>query len=814
MRVAISPARDFAIAQLRHAKRRLDAIDIPLTQLQWILLLYLVCGLLYAFSTPVFEAGDEIWHFGFVQHLRATGELPRQVFDGVDTIYAQHGSQPPLYYGLMALVTAPIDISDAEDYRQPNPHVARDKPDSWGNKNQTLSDPGLSQWRGAGMAVTVVRLLGLAFGAGTIALIHRIGTMIAPQRGAVAFVAAAITAFNPMFIFVSASVSNDTLAMLLNAALVALLLGSFRYGLTLRRSLAIGILFALSCLTKLTSLALLPAIVCVAALIWWRRRDSRSVTRFAGVVALCWVLIAAPWFWRNLQLYGEPSGMAMMANIAGPRGPAFDLATVASEFQHFRMSYWGLFGAGNIQLAPLFYLALDLVTFLGLAGCGFLILQLLAISDFGYARYELANLATLLCALVALGMGVLFWSTQTRAAEGRILFPLMAVISPIFAVGLVEMVWWAVFSLRPPNLEFVRAGDAVPKHLLHDTMRWQLRLLGLVATLAPLTVIGGQYAAPETVPSPPAATRPVYAEFGDAALLAYQRSDRRYSPGDHVRFTLYWQALGQSARDNTLLLNLVDDHNQSIGRIVTFPGSGTLRTSTWESGQIYPDEYQIQIHAGAAGRYPFGLRIEWAELESDAKIAATSAEGEGIAPVRLDIGAVVSARIGDATHGFMELPAETQPVFDDWIRLERYFVDEEANELALGWKTDSAPDDSYTVFVHLFDAAGNLVAQADMPPRLPTRYWRWGEAYLTHHLLPPEFPLLEHAAQVGWYLNDGASMPRLEYFVEPEGEEEGEWRDAYEIPWDILIESVRMTEEAALTDAAPTQTNDASDEAG
>ena len=817
LKAALAPARRAALEQMKRARRRLDAIDIPLTQLQWILLLYIVCGLLYAFSTPIFEAHDEIWHFGFVQRLRSTGELPRQVFDGKDTIYAQHGSQPPLYYGLMALLTAPFDISDAEDYRQLNPHVARGEPDSWGNKNLTMRDPTLNLWRGTGLAVTVMRLIGLAFGAGTIALVHRIGTIVAPQRSAVAFAAAAITAFNPMFIFISASVTNDSLAMLFNAALILLLLQGFRFGLTARRSLAISLLFAISCLTKLTSLALLPAMLVAAALIWWRRRDSRKLFLYLGSVALIWLLIAGWWFARNWQLYGEPSGMAMMANIAGPRGPTFDLGVLAGEFQHFRMSYWGIFGAQNIQLAAPFYLLLDLATFLGFIGCGFLILQLLAISDFGYARYELANLATLLCAVLAVALGALVWSTQTRVADGRILFPLIAAVSPVIAVGLVEIVWWTVFSLRPPNLEFVRAGDAVPKHVLHDAMRWQLRLLGIAAMLAPLTVIASQYGLPTTVPDAPPNARPVYAEFGDVALLAYERTDRRYSPGDSVRVTLFWRALSQSSSDNTLLLNLVDDHNQSIGRYVTFPGAGKLRTSTWHAGSLYRDEYAIPIHAAAAGRYPFSLRVEWANLPADSAIAATNAEGERIAPVLLDIGAVVSARIGDAAYGFIDIPTDSQPLFDDWIRLERYFVDAELNELVLGWKTDSAPDDNYTVFAHLVDADGALLAQADAAPRLPTRYWRWGETYQTHHLLPADLPLLDYFVRVGWYLNDGAGLPRLEYFHEPEAAEDAEaaetgiYLDAYDIPWDILRESLRLTEEAELTAAAPPEATEASD---
>ena len=89
--------------------------------MQWILLLYLLFGLIYALATPVFEANEELWHFGYVEHLRETGRLPTQSLYQRHTIYRHHGSQPPLYYALMAIVTAPISIDDSEEYRPPEP---------------------------------------------------------------------------------------------------------------------------------------------------------------------------------------------------------------------------------------------------------------------------------------------------------------------------------------------------------------------------------------------------------------------------------------------------------------------------------------------------------------------------------------------------------------------------------------------------------------------------------------------------------------------------------------------------------------------
>jgi len=407
-------------------------------------------------------------------------------------------------------------------------------------------------------------------------------------------------------------------------------------------------------------------------------------------------------------------------------------------------------------------------------------------------------------------LGILYWSTLTNASQGRVMFPLIAVISPLIAVGLVEFVWWLIFSLRPPNLDFVRAGDAVPQPLLNDTMLWPLRFLGIVALLAPLTVIASQYGAPEPVTKLPPRAHPVYAEFGDLTLIGYEQTDRRYVPGEDVAVTLYWEVLEQSERDDSIFLSFVDVNGQEIGRYSSYPGAGTLRTSEWEAGKIYPDKYVVAIDQGAFGRYPFDLRVEWENLEINQPISATSTEGTMIEPVLLDIGAVVSVRVDSSPQGFAEIPLEVQPNFDQAIRLSEFFIDTERNEVILHWQAETTLDDNYTVFVHMLDEDGNLVEQADVPPSLPTRYWRWGENYLTYHEFPEEFDMLEYTIIVGWYLNDGLSYPRLEYekFGEVTEDDELIYLDFYEIPWDLAYESFELTAEVT-----PEVTDEATEEA-
>lgn len=802
---------DWLLKQVMRGWTWFNSIHIPLSPIQWVLLFYVIFGIAYTTSTPVFEANEEIWHFGVVQYIRETGELPVQTFDGSDTIYQQHGSQPPLYYGLMALVTSPIAIDDVDAYRTLNPHVRNNQPDAFGNKNIVVRDDALSLFAGTGLAVLVIRVIGLVLGAVTIVTVYEIGKYIAPQRPTVAFVASAITGLNPMFIFVSASVNNDVLAMALNGVIVLLMLRTLRDGFNLRNTLIIATLIALTSLTKLTSLVLIPVLIGVGYFTYRKTKDQKGLITYLSALVILLLAVSGWWYIRNIQLYGELFGMITMSNIAGPRGVTFSPLTLLTEYQQFRMSYWGLFGVMNIQISPIFYMLVDLVTFFSVIGVVFLLLQLLAISDFAYARYELSNILALVATFMLLWFGVLYWNTLTNASQGRILFPLIAASSPLVAVGFVEVVWWIVFSLRPPNLEFVRAGDAVPQPLLNESMLWPLRFLGVVALLTPLTVIASQYGSPTPVIEMPTRSRPIYAEFGDVALVGYEHIDRRYVPGEAVTVKFYWEVLEQSERDNSIFLSLIDHQGQEIGRYSSFPGAGTLRTSTWEAGKIYPDEYQVTIDQGAFGRYPFDIQVEWENLEIEQPISATSAEGAIIEPVRLDVGAVVSIRVDSPPQGYAELLLDEQPNFDDMIRLQEFAIDVDRREIVLHWQAETTPDDDYTVFVHMLDEDGNIVQQADAPPQLPTQYWRWGENYLTYHEYPEDFDLLEHTIIVGWYLNDELTYPRLEYSKVVEGEDEPVFFDSYELPWDIAYDLFELTAEvtAEATDDPDIETPEA-----
>ena len=85
--------------------------------------------------------------------------------------------------------------------------------------------------------------------------------------------------------------------------------------------------------------------------------------------------------------------------------------------------------------------------------------------------------------------------------------------------------------------------------------------------------------------------------------------------------------------------------------------------------------------------------------------------------------------------------------------------------LTLDWRALQPPTADYTVFVHVLDAANNLVAQADSPPqqgRYPTSSWDAGEQVrdVIELTLPAGLPGGDYRVQVGLYrLDTGERLP-------------------------------------------------------
>ncbi len=677
-------------------------------------------SLIYLWATPPLEASDELWHFGLVTHIADTGDLPVQAA-GTITPWRQEGSQPPLYYWIAAALVRPVDRGDFDAVRQPNPHAIAGVPGAVGNKNLVLHASPHPVPQRTALAVYILRLFGIVCGGVTVAAVYASARTLRPDQPAVALLAAALTAFNPMFLFISASVNNDPLVIALSSLVIWQMLILLRDGFDTRRSLLIALLIAAAALTKLSGLVLVPVIALVALWTAYRRHDWRGLILLGGALAISWALLDGWWYLRNLSLYGELFGTATMAAVAGTRAGGFTLSTLLSEFQGFRFTYWGVFGAVNIMTFRWFYDAADAVTLLALIGLALHLLRRREAQDRG--RVLLLGLLVLIGAV-----SVIAWTSQTYASQGRLLFPYLAAISPLLAVGLIELVTLITRRIWP-----IASGAGIS--------------LAIFALIVPFASIAPAYAPPPILTALPSAARPVYARFGHLALIGYQTPDARYQPGDVVPVTVYWQVDQADSADLSLYLHAVVNGDQVVGRVDSYPGGGRLRTSTWTPGAIYADHYALQLDDQASGD-PSLLRLQvgWWNYPSGELVPAADQQGEPLSSVMLDGGAFAAASVDQTVAGDQPAAAD----FSGLIRLQGYQLN--GDLLALVWAVIAPPPEDYTVFVQVLDSAGNIAGQGDAAPPMPTHYWRAGEHFVTRHAITYTQSVVSgDQVVIGWY---------------------------------------------------------------
>jgi len=120
----------------------------------------------------------------------------------------------------------------------------------------------------------------------------------------------------------------------------------------------------------------------------------------------------------------------------------------------------------------------------------------------------------------------------------------------------------------------------------------------------------------------------------------------------------------------------------------------------------------------------------------------------------------------DELYARLESMARIQPVnyrFGPAIRLVSYeFATPSLDpggelRLALYWQTDARLEQNYTVFIHILDDSGDVIAQRDSMPQdnnYATSHWLAGPLIDDIHVipLPPDLPAGEYRAAIGLYV--------------------------------------------------------------
>ena len=85
---------------------------------------------------------------------------------------------------------------------------------------------------------------------------------------------------------------------------------------------------------------------------------------------------------------------------------------------------------------------------------------------------------------------------------------------------------------------------------------------------------------------------------GKVRLLGYN-IESGFQPGDHIRLTLFWQALVEMDQDYTVFTHLTDAKGHLWGQKDNPPVDGFYPTTGWKAGEIVRDQYDILISSDA-----------------------------------------------------------------------------------------------------------------------------------------------------------------------------------------------------------------------
>ncbi|MCD6289454.1 MAG: glycosyltransferase family 39 protein, partial [Anaerolineae bacterium] len=617
-------------------------------------------------------------------------------------------------------------------------------------------------WHGVTLAAHMIRLLSLLMGAATVLCAYGTAQAAFPGQQTIAATAAALVAFNPQFLFLSAAVNNDNLVVMCSAMVIWLLTRAVaEESIKEQQLMLLGGLIGAAALSKLSGLLLIVPAGCVLVYLAWRRHSSRDLLRWGIIMGSAALAVGGWWYARNWLLYGDPLGLRAMFAVLPRRPEPPTWHEILARLPGVWRSYWAVFGWFNVIADPWLYYVYTTLSLFGLVGLAAITLRVLIRHSVGQTTQLPLHPLILLTTWIALAVvGLLYWA-RMRYPQGRLLFPAITSAAVLLSVGL--------HAWLPRRWHATGATMLV------------IGLFGLAA-LAPWRWIAPAYAPPPLLPADTDAPNPILVAFdGQIALVGYELEAVSLKPGDTLPVTLYWQALRTPEQDYSVFVHLTDETGILQAQHDTYPANGALPTTEWPLNRIIPDRHIIRIPETAPA--PVRLRVDVGlyEFATDARLY--TAHGDHY------------------TLGYVTLLPRTRengvpnPVFinfDDQIALVGFELDRRVMQpggtltVRLWWKALREPRANYVVFTHLVLPPSAVWAQMDSVPQqgaAPTSTWRRGQRIEdTYRLtLPTNAPTGIYLVEVGVY--DPRTMKRLKVNLSDKGIVLGQVKVVKQLPY-------------------------------
>jgi len=571
-----------------------------------ILLLHLALALAFSALIPLGEAPDEPAHFSYAQFIAKKGRLPATLAERREAGY--RAAWPPLYHALVAAPIAAVGNAPPTRLKAVGDTARRLIP----TNGQTIATFIHTQdeawpWRGVTLAWHLGRLISVGLSTLAVAVTYFVALKLSRSRR-LAVTATACHAFLPQFLFIGATLNDDTLLILLSGLILLLLVDDSQrpqppgFG----RWLGLGALLGLATVAKYNALPLWGIVLIGLTLLATRINIApvRQLILALAALLLGAALTAGWWFgfiWVKFNqidalgpVRGTLAALTAGTSDASLRRLGSDTALTlppASDWSAWAVamfkSFGGAFGGGSsIELPGWVYGLLLAVTLLALVG----LLR-------RWPRPAMSRLI-LLTPLFFLPLPLLRFALShslIETAQGRHLFPALAALATGLAWG------WAQILPR-------RAARTLPGLLLPLSGLG----LGLIASGYPPLIPLRTTPIPTTADWTPARLTPAI-ELISAAAGPVEVGV--------LPLELVWQATATPAEDYLIKVTVFNADGRPVGGWLGQPVGGRYPTRAWDKGDFVRDSLPIPL-LSAAGSATVAISL----LDSAGQPAAPPAQ--------------------------------------------------------------------------------------------------------------------------------------------------------------------------------------------
>jgi len=530
---------------------------------------------MYSVVVPLYEAPDEPFHFEYIRHVVTERRLPVQRKGRLGESH-----QPPLYYLLCAVVTAPVGFSGYPEINVGIHYSAETFP-----------------YRGDVLAAHLSRLVSVLVGGATVYLTYALARETFskdPNKELLALLSAALVAFNPQFLFISGAINPDGMVTMWGTLALWQMVRLLKDPLRWKDWALLGLWIGLAVMSKTSSFTL--GLMAVGVLLVVVCRQCSWPLLWKGSLAMGGVFAAVSgwWFVRNQNLYGDLLGWQTFLEVYSIhlRKSPFTWAELGRFLETQFRSYWAIFGWMTVTAPEWFYKV---------------ILSLYALGLTGWARWAIRQWGR--TRDVGLGILVVFpliqETYQLRAAmlfsqawhQGRHVFPMLAPVAILLAAGLFHLL---------SSREHVKV-------LITTTVGLGALALGIL-----FFVIAPAY---PMIPLPKWRTWSLPyrydVTFGEYFHLKGCKLDRSQWKGrGEITMSLYWEVIAQPDLDYSVFVHLVDSAGVMVAQYDEAPGT----RQGYPSRSWYPEDIVTSMHPISiprdlpAGRYRFHIGVYfWAD---------------------------------------------------------------------------------------------------------------------------------------------------------------------------------------------------------